>query len=227
MIDLDYDELNQAAVHLLGKVMGCIPQRFTAEEAKEFRSHAFNKLISFIRADVPCDIKTSIALFEQCLKTSELGSFPSIAQFQSVEHDVSTLVKKMDFTLFSNIGCGQVLKKDAFAWVQKEVLRSRQAVTDNQPYKNQKYSFAILSSDADAHNRNVFQEYFEKIKQSNTLYTATPIQLAQYVDPVITQVKELQNQLKGNWDLSSAIHKHRSSPTDDEDRTYISGYIFN
>lgn len=120
-----------------------------------------------------------------------------------------------------------MLKKDAFAWVQKEVLRGRKAVMDNQPYTNQKYSFAILSSDADTHNRNVFQEYFEKIKQSNTLYTVTPIQLAQYVDPVITQVKELQNQLKGNWDLSSAIHKHRSSPTDDEDRTYISGYIFN
>lgn len=103
MIDLDYDELNQAAVHLLGRVMEYIPQRFTAEEAKEFRAHAFDKLISFIRADVPCDIKTSIQLFEQCLKTSELGNFPSVAQFQSVEHDVSALVKKWTSHFFQTL----------------------------------------------------------------------------------------------------------------------------
>lgn len=226
MINLDYDELNQAAVHLLNKVMECIPQRFTPDEAQEFRTHVFDKLIRFIRTDVPCDIKTSIQLFEQCLKTSELGNFPSVAQFQSIEYDVLKLLKKMDFSLFSSVGCGQVLKKDALAWVQKEVLRSRQAVIDNQTYKDHKYSFATLSSEADAHNRKVFQEYFQKIKQSNTLYTAPPMQLAQYVDPIIQHAKDLQNQLNGTWGLSNAIDKHRNAPQTDKNDPDMAGYVF-
>lgn len=225
MIDLDYDELNTAAVHLLGKVVECVPHRFSAEERIEFRTLVFDKLIRFVRADVPCDVKTSVQLFEQCLKTSELANFPSAAQFNSIETDVTMLFKKMDFTLFASYHGASVSKKQAFTWVQKEVLRGRQALSDNQSYVHTKYRDAILSIEADKHNKRTFKQYFEDAKKTNALYMANPSQLAKYVDPVIEQTQALQMQLASNWDLSTAIHKRRNSQTDDG--IYIPGYFFN
>lgn len=226
MIDLDYNELNAAATYLLGKVVDFVPQRFNAEETIKFRALVFNKLIHFVRADVPCEIQTSIQLFEQCLKTSELGSFPSVAQFNSIEDDIPALFKQMDFSLFGSAQITRSSQKQKIGWVQKEMLRCRQAVIDNLPYKNQKYAADILSIEADKNNKRIFQEYFEKIKKSNTLYTATPFQLAQYVTPVIEQTQALQMQLATNWDLSSAINKRRKSTQIDEDTPYT-GSFFN
>lgn len=224
MIDLDYDELNQAATYLLGKVVECIPQRFGTEETMEFRTLVFKKLIHFVRADVPCDIKTSIQLFEQCLKTSELGNFPSVAQFNSIADDAPELFKQMDFSLFG--GAPQrSSEKERFEWVRKEIQRIHQAVADNGSYRSQTYTSDILSLDADSNNKKKFEGYFKKVKQSNFLYTANPTQLAQYIEPVIKQTQILQNQLASNWDFSSAVHKRRLAAKMDDDFE-ASGYLF-
>ena len=214
MIDLDYDELNQSAVYLLGKVVECVPPRFTVDETIEFRTHVFEKLIHFMRADVPCDLKTSIALFEQCLKTSDLANIPTSANVHSIDQDVNTAWKKMDFTPFDSI-TQRSSKKQQFQWVQSQILNARKAVNENEVYRPQKFRDDILSISADSSNAKVFGEYFEHMKRSNALYTANPIQLAQYINPVIEQTRELQNQFKTPWDLASAVNKRRA-PNDEK-----------
>lgn len=224
MIDLDYDELNQTATYLLGKVVECVPRRFSTEETIEFRTLVFNKLIKFVRADVPCDIKTSLQLFEQCLKTSELGNFPSVPQFTSIEQSLPDVFKQMNFSLFAGAP-NRSSQKQKLDWVQNEMLRTHQAVAENRPYRNQKFTDDILSIEADTHNKKILEGFFEKAKKSNVLYNATPRQLAQYVEPVIKQTQTLQNQLASNWDLSGAIHKRRLvTPIDDD--LDIPGYFF-
>lgn len=224
MIDLDYDELNQTATYLLGKVVECVPRRFSTEETIEFRTLVFNKLIEFVRADVPCDIKTSLQLFEQCLKTSELGNFPSVPQFTSIEQSLPDVFKQMNFALFAGAP-NRSSQKQKLDWVQNEMLRTHQAVVENRPYRNQKFTDDILSIEADTHNKKILEGFFEKAKKSNVLYNATPRQLSQYVEPVIKQTQTLQNQLASNWDLSGAIHKRRlTTPIDDD--LDIPGYFF-
>lgn len=216
MIELDFDEINQAAAQLLAHVLRYTPERFSADETIAFRTAVFPKLIEFARTDVPCDLKTSIALFEQCLKTSDLANIPTSANFNSVDQDVKIAGGKMDLTPF-DLRTQRSSKKQQFEWVQTQILNARKAVTENEVYRPKKFKDDILSIDADNFNEKVFREYFEKIKRDNALYTANPIQLAQYVDPVIEQTRELQNQFKIRWDLSSAVNKRRATNEETED----------
>lgn len=233
MIELDFDEINQAAAQLLAHVLRYTPDRFSAEETIAFRTAVFPKLIDFARADVPCDLKTSIALFEQCLKTSDLGNVPNEAQLPSVDKNVAILLKKLNFSTISSYDrLSSESKTQECAWVEQQVLQIHDSVSNNQKYeapffcyKNNNGFQVMLSFGADGDNTQVLKEYFESVKKNNALFTATATQLAQYVDPVIKQTRALQNQFNTPWDLSSAVEKRRATSDGKTDTSEFLGFF--
>jgi len=193
MIDLNVDDLNNAAVDLLNTVMPFAPAHLSLADTDRFRQEAFKRLVDFVYADAPCALPVSVQLFKECLKTSTLANLPAPVKWVATREEAVMLWKQMDFTPYSSL-TKRSGKSAQLHWVANELLRCQRALENNRAYLHEKCSVETLSINADKINKKVMDDFFAARQRDHTLNHAAPEHLAQYVDKIIAQVRGLQQQ---------------------------------
>lgn len=212
MIELDYDELDQAAKSLAQHVVGRIPNTFTAKAGGELNSFAQKKMFQLLSADTPCDIPTSIDLFKHVLASSVMPKFEKIEKVSSLDEDLEAVLNRLDFTVYAPADGALVNNlHERKERVKEQMQRCHEAIANRQEYYVQHLFDNKLSMEADKNNIEVFEEYFQQLKNADTLHNVCPPTLLEYIQNLVDQTLVLQNTFKDGWDVTAAIKTRRQN----------------
>lgn len=221
-MNIDYEDLNTASIELLAFVMEHAPARFSVEEKNVFEQSVFKKILEFMRRDAACTLEQSITLFKQAFNDSPLSNLSVGIPFAPAKQEAHALYPKLDFTpyaaVYVELDPSMADRTTHLRKIEDEVLRCQQSIENNKPYHQMPLYILQLASSAKEKNALVFERYYNNLKKEYTLFTSSPSDMANMLDPVIEQVQTLQD-LFSSVDFSTAIEKHRATPALKEGRT--------
>lgn len=210
MIELDYNQLDEAAKSLAQQVVERVPAVFTQKARWEFTAFAQQKMFQLLSADTPCDIPTSIGLFNQVFASSVVPTFEKIEKASSLEEDFEAVLNSLDFTVYAQ--SDEVLVNDPqerMERVKEQMQRCHDAIATREEYYVQHLFDNKLSMEADKNNIEVFEAYFQQLKNADLLHNVCPPALLEYVQNLVDQTFVLQSTFKDSWDVTAAIKNRR------------------
>lgn len=210
MIELDYNELDEAAKSLARHIVERVPEIFTQKARWEFSAFAQQKMFQLLSADTPCDIPTSIDLFHQVFASSVVPKFEKIEKFSSLEDDFEAVLNSLDFTVYAQSDQALVNNpQERVERVKEQMQRCHDAIANREEYYVQHLFDNKLSMEADKNNLEVFEGYFQQLKNADVLHNVCPPALLDYIQGLVDQTLVLQNTFKDGWDVTAAIKNRR------------------
>lgn len=225
-MNVDYDDLNAAALDLLKVVMEYAPERFSIEQKNKFQKKVLKKLLQYVHRDTLCPLPQSTEIFKQAFNHSEFVSLPKAVELDSVKNAAKQLRPKLDFTLYATVfgalDRSLLAPKEHLRQVEEEINRCHHAIQNNYTYQHRQLLNGKLSFEAQETNKTAFKRYYDELCRQHVLFTAKPSVLADRLDAVIAQAQELQDlfeiptaePIDGN--MEAAIAKRRSRNVSDD-----------
>ena len=212
MIELDYNQLDEAAKSLARQVVERVPAVFTQKARWEFNAFAQQKMFQLLSADTPCDIPTSIGLFNQVFASSVVPTFEKVEKSSSLEEDFEAVLNSLDFTVYAPADEALVSNpQERNERVKEQMQRCHDAIASREEYYVQHLFDNKLSMEADKNNIEVFEGYFQQLKNAELLHNVCPPALLEYVQSLVDQTLVLQNTFKDGWDVTAAIQNRRQN----------------
>lgn len=225
-MNVDYDDLNAAALDLLKVVMEYAPERFSIEQKNKFQKKVLKKLLQYVHRDTLCPLPQSTEIFKQAFNHSEFVSLPTTVEFDSVKNIAKQLRPKLDFTVFApSFGAldrSLLSPKEHLRQVEEEVKRCHHAIQNNYTYQPREFFVGKLSLESRDVNKTALKRYYDELCRQHVLFTAKPSVLADRLDAVIAQAQKLQDLFEiptaepTDRNMEAAIAKRRSRNVSDD-----------
>lgn len=213
MIEIDFDELDQAVNSLVNEILEKVSKNLTFKARGEFKTFAYDQIFKMLSADVPFHIQMSRQLFEEVFRKSAVPvcdhTQPSNALHSSaLDDDVLLMVQSLDFTPFVEGECDYSDQQQRFERVKAEMNRCRKALANREDYYLQNLFENNLSIEADEHNSRMFEMYFDQLQNGEYLQNTCPPELKEYVKNMVDQTAIEQNMYSRS--LKKALEDRRS-----------------
>lgn len=215
MIELDYDELDNAA-QLLAKIVvnhvSSAHRLLSPTAYSQFQGVAYKNAFAYISADVPCSIQISSELFETVVKNSKVPYLQSASNTSTLDEDVAGVINVLDFTPYAPENASETSDPvQRLQRVKNEMMRCKEAVANRDDYYVQHLFDNTLSMEADKHNAQVFEKYFKQLQHGEAMHKVCPEDLKEYVRNLVEQASKQQQIVAQNWSFKTSLDQRRSA----------------
>lgn len=216
MDNIDQQQIDTATNELWQSVWNLVQGQIASEHESEFKDAILKKLENFVTIDRPYDLDESKRIFEQCLRLSVFARLPSHPEFGYSPEESAVLWNEMSFKpskkLIFGFTSGVNKKEKQLQRIEDEVERIKECITQRKECVPKNLFNGLLSEEANTQNNQVFTRYYQYLKDVNKLYLSQGAQLAQYIDPIVQQVRTMEQQAITQYhsSLSESIRKKRS-----------------
>lgn len=216
MDNVDQQQIDAAINELWRSVWNLVEGQIPAEHESEFKGAILKKLEEFVTTDRPYDLDESKRVFEQCLELSVFAHLPSRPEFGYSTGQAQVLWDQMSFTpykkLIFGLTSGVGKKEKQFQQIDNEVERIKECITQRKEYVPKNLFNGLLSEEANIKNNAVFNRYYQYCKEANKVYLSQGAQLAEYIDPIVQQVRTMEHRaiIQYQFSLSQSIQRKRN-----------------
>lgn len=194
MIEIDFDELDQAATCLADQILEKASKDLTMNARWEFKTFAYDQMFKMLSADVPYPIEMSQEWFESVFKNAVVPICDRVERSSTLDEDVLTLMQSLNFTPYKvNEGFDHSDHQQRFERVKFEINRCKEALSNREDYYVQNLFENTLSMEADKNNAQVFETYFKQLQHGGTMHNTCPPELKEYVKNMVAQTAAKQN----------------------------------
>lgn len=216
MNNVEQQQIDTATNELWQSVWRLVEGQIRPEHESEFKNAILKKLEEFLTTDRPYDLDESKRVFEQCLEMSVFARLPMYPEFGSSMEQVQVMWEEMSFTPYKKsifgFTSGVDKKEKQLQQIEEEVKHVRECVTQRKEYLPKSLFNNLLSEEDNIKNNQTFNRYYQYLKDMNKVYLSQGAQLAEYIDPIVQQVRTREQRavLQYHFSLSQSIRKKRN-----------------